>query len=89
MNVDTKQLEKLEFELLAGTEFMVHLIRNRIKFTCDSDTFDAVNHYLDHFSSGNYYIRPLSNSVVHIYFENVLDKENLILFLRQYSNHNI
>lgn len=87
MNIDTKQLERLEFELLAGTELMVHLIRNRIRFTCDSDTFDAVYDYLDQFSLGNYYIRSVSNSMVHIYFENVMDKENLIVFLRQYSDH--
>jgi hypothetical protein len=85
MNIDTRQLETLEFQLLAGTELMVHLIRNRIKFKCDTVTLEQIYEYLDQYSRGNYYIRNASNSITYIYFENLVDKEQLVEFLRQYS----
>ena len=53
----SRKLDEVEFELLSGTDFMVHVVR----------TFDD------------------GHKVV-LYFEDIMDRENVDQFLRQFSN---
>ena len=84
----SRKLDQVEFELLGGTDFMVHLVRNsRRVIGVSKDVLEQLYDYLDTHAKGLYYVRTFDagNKVV-FYFEDVMDRENVDDFLRQFSN---
>jgi hypothetical protein len=87
----SRKLDEVEFELLGGTDFMVHLVRNsRRVIGISKDVLNDLYDYLDSHAKGLYYVRTsIGGHKVVIYFEDVMDRENVDQFLRQYSNEEI
>lgn len=84
--MDSRQLDRVEFEMLKGTETMVNMIRNRKHVIgISSDLFDGLLDYLDVNAERLYYVRNEGKKTI-IYFESPVDKENVTALLRQYSN---
>ncbi len=85
----SRKLDQIEFELLGGTDFMVHLVRNSRKVIGISmDILDQLYDYLDAHGKGLYYVRSDENKVI-VYFEDIMDRENVDNFLRQFSDEEI
>jgi hypothetical protein len=84
----SRKLDEVEFELLGGTDFMVHLVRNSRKVIgISKDVLNELYDYLDAHAKGLYYVRTFEGGYkVVIYFEDVMDRENVDQFLRQYSD---
>ena len=87
----SRKLDQVEFELLGGTDFMVHLVRNSRKVIgISKDVLESLYDYLDAHATGLYYVRSFdSGHKVVIYFEDVIDRENVDNFLRQFSDEEI
>jgi len=85
----SRKLDEVEFELLGGTDFMVNLVRNSRKVIgISKDVLEQTCDYLDSHAKGLYYIRVNGPKVV-VYFEEVMDRENIDQFLRQFSDEEI
>lgn len=73
-----KKIDSKEFELLAGTNAMVELIRNRIVITLSDDTEDSlINSIYDcaqRISTEMYYVRKLSDRQIIFYFLSPIDR---------------
>ncbi len=84
----SRKLDQVEFELLGGTDFMVHLVRNSRKVIgISKDVLEQLYDYLDTHAKGLYYVRSFdSGHKVVVYFEDVIDRENVDDFLRQFSD---
>ncbi len=84
----SRKLDQVEFELLGGTDFMVHLVRNSRKVIgISKDVLEQLYDYLDTHAKGLYYVRSFdAGHKVVIYFEDVIDRENVDNFLRQFSD---
>jgi len=82
----SRKLDEVEFELLGGTDFMVHLVRNSRRIIGVSrDVLTSIYDYLDEHAKGLYYVRTFEGGhKVVMYFEDIMDKENLDHFLRQF-----
>lgn len=87
----SRKLDQVEFELLGGTDFMVHLVRNsRRVIGISMDILEQLYDYLDTHAKGLYYVRSFDDGhKVVIYFEDVIDRENVDDFLRQFSDEEI
>jgi hypothetical protein len=87
----SRKLDEVEFELLGGTDFMVHLVRNsRRVIGISKDILNELLDYLDSHAKGLYYVRTFDGGhKVVMYFEDVMDRENVDQFLRQFSNEEI
>ena len=89
----SRKLDAVEFELLGGTDFMVHLVRNSRKVIgVSKDVLNGLYDYLDAHAKGLYYVRSFDEGNRHkvvMYFEDVIDRENVDDFLRQFSNEEI
>lgn len=87
----SRELDQVEFELLAGTDFMVHLVRNsRRVIGVSKDVLDDLYNYLDAHAKGLYYVRTFDKGhKVVVYFEDVIDRANIDDFLRQFSDDEI
>lgn len=84
--IDTRKLDSLEFNMLSGTENAVRMIRNRAKIiNLDDELYSDLLDYLDGHAQEQYHIRWDNDRHLVIYFENPVDKENAIVFLRQNS----
>lgn len=82
--IDTKKLDSLEFNMLSGTESAVRMIRNRARIiNIDGELYDEILDYLDCHAIDQYHIRKDSEYHLVIYFENPIDKENILSFLNQ------
>lgn len=82
--MDSRQLDRVEFELLKGTQTMVDMIKNRKHVIgISNDLFDELIDYLDSNAEKLYYVRS-GGSKITIYFESPMDKENVDHLLRQY-----
>jgi hypothetical protein len=85
----SRKLDQIEFELLGSTDFMVHLVRNSRKVIgISTDILEQLYDYLDTHAKGLYYVRADENKVI-FYFEDVIDRENVDDFLRQFSDEEI
>ncbi len=85
----SRKLDQIEFELLGGTDFMVHLVRNSRKVIgISKDILEQLYDYLDSHGKGLYYVRSDENKII-VYFEDVIDRENVDDFLRQFSDEEI
>jgi hypothetical protein len=85
----SRKLDQIEFELLGSTDFMVHLVRNSRKVIgISKDILEQLYDYLDAHAKGLYYVRADENKVI-VYFEEVMDRENIDQFLRQFSDEEI
>lgn len=87
----TRKLDEVEFELLGSTDFMVHLMRNsRRVIGISKDVLNELYDYLDSHAKGLYYVRTFEDGhKVVMYFEDVMDRENIDQFLRQFSSEDI
>lgn len=87
----SRKLDEVEFELLKSTDFMVHLVRNSRKIIgITQDVLDELYNYLDSHACGLYYVRTFDNgNKVVMYFEEVMDRENIDHFLRQFFDEEI
>ena len=87
----SRKLDEVEFELLGGTDFMVHLVRNsRRVIGISKDILNELLDYLDSHAKGLYYVRTFDGGYkVVMYFEDVMDRENVDQFLRQFSDEEI
>lgn len=87
----SRKLDEVEFELLGGTDFMVHLVRNSRKVIgISKDVLENLYDYLDTHAKGLYYVRTsAAGHKVVMYFEDVIDRENVDDFLRQFSDEEI
>lgn len=87
----SRKLDEVEFKLLGGTDFMVDLVRNsRRVIGISKNVLNDLYDYLDTHARGLYYVRAFDqgNKVV-MYFEDVMDRENVDHFLRQFSSEEI
>lgn len=86
----SRKLDQVEFELLGGTDFMVHLVRNSRKVIgISEDVLNGLYDYLDTHAKGLYYVRTFNEDNRHkvvVYFEDVIDRENVDSFLCQFSD---
>lgn len=81
----SRKLDEVEFELLGGTDFMVHLVRNSHRVIGISrDVLSLLYDYLDEHARGLYYVRTFDGGKVIMYFEDIIDKENVDSFLSQF-----
>ena len=87
----SRKLDEVEFELLGGTDFMVQLVKNSRKVIgISKDVLEDLYDYLDTHANGLYYVRTFAaGQKVVMYFEDVIDRENVDVFLRQFSNEEI
>ncbi len=87
----SRKLDQVEFELLGGTDFMVHLVRNSRKVIgISKDVLEQLYDYLDTHAKGLYYVRSFDGGhKVVVYFEDVIDRANVDDFLRQFSDEEI
>jgi hypothetical protein len=87
----SRKLDEVEFQLLGGTDFMVHLVRNSRKIIgITQSVLDELYNYLDSHARGLYYVRTFdSGNKVVMYFEDVMDRANVDDFLRQFSSEEI
>jgi hypothetical protein len=88
MNSEPRALDSVEFQLLAGTDFLVQMIRNRLCIHTNQVPYSDVADFLDTHCESNYYIRRDGHKLF-IYFEQVRDRDNLFQFLGQYSEADI
>lgn len=83
----SRKLDEIEFQLLSGTDFMVHLVKNSRKVIgISKDILEDLYCYLDTHATGLYYVRSFDVHKVVVYFEDVIDRENVDNFLRQFSD---
>ena len=68
-----------EFVMLAGTELAVQMIRNRVAF--NKNHIDFILDYAEDNCCSMYHVRIETDApVFYIYFEHMLDKDNVVLF---------
>jgi len=86
-NMDSLQLDQIEFEMLKGTETMVNMIRNRKQVIgISNDVLNDLLNYLDSNAEKLYYVRTFDHGrKVIIYFESPIDKENVTSLMCHYS----
>jgi hypothetical protein len=87
----SRKLDDFEFQLLGGTDFMIQLIRYSRKVTgLNSSILNSLYEYLELHARGVYHIRSFPGGLqIVIYFEDIIDRENVDMFLRQfYSEEN-
>ena len=70
------KLDITEFVMLAGTELAIQMIRNRIAIA--PDIIDTVSEFAEEMCTGLYHIRLDPNSYSYIYFENPVDRDNIL-----------
>lgn len=86
----SRKLDEVEFQLLSGTDFMVHLVRNSRKVIgVSQDVLENLYNYLDTHARGLYYVRSFDAHKVVVYFEDIIDRENIDGFLRQFSDEEV
>lgn len=92
----SKKLDRVEFELLAHTDVMVQMIRNKLVVTdhmqmdhCESlqdaiAALDPIMQYLSANAQGIYYcyVCPVWAGQVTMYFEHAIDRANIIELLK-------
>ena len=85
----SRKLDEVEFELLSGTDFMVHLVRNsRRVIGVSVDILNDLLNYLDSHAKGLYYVRTFDDGhKVILYFEDIMDRENIDQFLHQFLSY--
>lgn len=92
------ELTDYEFDMMAGTNYVVTMIGNRVYFECTSAQLDEIKDYLKSHCGSDYHIRTNSTLLsedfwddvqsrysVWVYFSNPIDRERLAAFLSQYS----
>jgi len=78
------KLDITEFVMLAGTELAIQMIRNRV--TIEPDAIEAVMEFTEEICVGLYHIRLDPKSYSYIYFENPVDKDNVISLCQKISS---
>ena len=75
------KIDMTEFVMLAGTELAVQMIRNRLTF--DKNNIDIILDYAEHNCGSMYHVRVEPDApVFYVYFEHMLDKDNVLFFSR-------
>lgn len=73
------KIDMTEFVMMAGTELAVEMIRNRVAF--NKNYIDFILDYAEEQCSSMYHVRSEPNApVFYMYFEHVLDKDQMIHF---------
>lgn len=85
IDAEPRALDSVEFHLLAGTDFLVQMIRNRICVDSSRVSYNDILEYLDSHCESNFYIRR-DGYKLFVYFEQVRDRDGLVQFLGQYSD---
>lgn len=79
------KIDMTEFVMLAGTDLAVTMIRNRISI--HPDMIDDVLDFAEDYCAGMFHVRSEPNSYSYIYFENPVDRDNVVSLCQKISTY--
>lgn len=83
ITVQFNKLSEVDLELLKGSTELVTMIKNAVVITCDNETLDEVETFVEQHATGIWFVKKSPYYQHKFYFLEPMDRENLMAKIAQ------